>query len=160
MNHTTLILPVFSFLVGILVFAIWSNSYVYAQQSPSSTLPSSTSMPSSPSVAKVKITSPTKGQRVSVGKDLTISGTSSIDNNANSNNNDCKVSVIANKVRPYQPATATGPSGAADYSKWKFVLTSKYTTIKPGPNRITAKYECANNAASTSFSSVNITGVQ
>jgi hypothetical protein len=33
-------------------------------------------MPSSPSVAKVKITSPTKGQQIPVGKDLTISGTS------------------------------------------------------------------------------------
>ncbi|HJT50233.1 MAG TPA: hypothetical protein VJ729_18795, partial [Nitrososphaeraceae archaeon] len=47
----------------------------------------------------------------------------------------------------------------ADYSKWNFVLTSKYTTIKPGENRITAKYECANNTALTSFSSVNVTGV-
>jgi hypothetical protein len=110
-------------------------------------------------VAKVKIISPTKGQQVQIGKDLTISGTSSIDNNSNSNNNDCKVSVIANKVRPYQPATAIGPGGAADYSKWKFDITSKYTTIKPGGNRITAKYECANNAALTSFSSVNVTGV-
>jgi hypothetical protein len=139
-----------------LVFAIWSNGYVYAQQS-SSTSPSSASMPSSPSVAKVKITSPSKGQQVPVGKDLTVYGTS-IDNATS--NNDCKVSVIANKVRPYQPATATGTGGAADYSKWKFEITSKYTAIKPGPNRVTAKYECANNAALTSFSSVNATGVQ
>ena len=160
MNHTTLILTVFSFLVGILVFAIWSNSYVYAQQSSSSTSPSSASISSSPSVAKVKITSPTKGQQVPVGKDLTISGTS-IDNNATaSTNNDCKVSVIANKVRPYQPATAIGPGGAADYSKWNFVITSKYTTIKPGQNKITAKFECTDNSASKGFSSVNVTGVQ
>ena len=147
----------YSTAVGILVIAIWSNTYVYAQQS-SPTSPSSASMPSSPSVAKVKITSPTRGQQVPAGKDLTISGTS-IDN-ATSSNNDCKVSVIANKVRPYQPATATGTGGAADYSKWKFDITSKYTTIKPGQNRITAKYECGNNAASTSFSSVNVIGVQ
>jgi len=147
----------YSTAVGILVIAIWSNTYVYAQQS-SPTSPSSASMPSSPSVAKVKITSPTRGQQVPAGKDLTISGTS-IDN-ATSSNNDCKVSIIANKVRPYQPATATGTGGAADYSKWKFDITSKYTTIKPGQNRITAKYECGNNAASTSFSSVNVIGVQ
>ena len=35
MNHTTLIFIVFSFLVGILVFAIWSNTRVFAQQLPS-----------------------------------------------------------------------------------------------------------------------------
>jgi hypothetical protein len=128
--------------------------------------PSSSSAATPPSaskpqhIAKIKITSPAKGQQVPVGKDLTISGTSYIDN-ATANTNDCKVSVSVNKVRPYQPATATGTGvkAADDYSKWNFVLASKYTTIKPGQNRITAKYECINNPALTSFSSVNVTGV-
>jgi hypothetical protein len=35
MNHITLIVIVFSFLVGTLVFAIWSNTHVFAQQLPS-----------------------------------------------------------------------------------------------------------------------------
>src|SRR5918912_3896967 len=139
MNHTSLIFISFSSVAGILLFAIGSNAFVYAQQH----------------VAKIKITSPTRGQQVPVGKDLTVSGTSA-DNAAS---NDCKVSVIVNKVRPYQNTTAAGTGGAADYSKWNFVLTSKYTTIKPGENRITAKYECANNPNLTSFSSVNVTGV-
>jgi hypothetical protein len=117
-----------------------------------------TTTASKPVIPKIKITSPTRGQQVSVEKDLTISGTS-IDN---ANTNDCKVSVRVNKISPYQPATATGSGRAAtqDYSKWNFVLTSKYTTIKPGQNRITAKYECANNPALTSFSSVNVTGIR
>src|SRR5919197_2086666 len=34
MNHTTLIFTVFSFLVSILIFAIWSNTHVFAQQLP------------------------------------------------------------------------------------------------------------------------------
>jgi hypothetical protein len=34
-NHTTLIFIVFSFLTGTLVFAIWSNTHVFAQQLPS-----------------------------------------------------------------------------------------------------------------------------
>src|SRR5918912_2184054 len=140
MNHTSLIFISFSSVAGILLFAIGSNAFVYAQQH----------------VAKIKITSPTRGQQVPVGKDLTVSGTSA-DNAAS---NDCKVSVIVNKVRPYQNTTAAGTGGAADYSKWNFVLTSKYTTIKPGENRITAKYECASNPDANSFSSVNITGVQ
>ena len=49
------------------------------------------------------------------------------------------VSVIVNNVKPYQNTTAAGSGGAADYSKWNFVLTSKYTTIKPGQNKITSK---------------------
>src|SRR5215212_6917518 len=146
------------FAFGILFSALCSNVAVYAQNK---TATSVTASPSSTNpeqhIPKIKITSPTKGQQVSVGKDLTISGIS-IDN-ATASSTDCKVSVIANKVRPYQPTTATGPGGAADYSKWNFVLTSKYTTIKPGENRITARYECANNAALTSFSSVNVTGL-
>src|SRR5215212_10928795 len=147
------------FAFGILFSALCSNVAVYAQNK---TATSVTASPSSTNpeqhIPKIKITSPTKGQQVSVGKDLTISGIS-IDN-ATASSTDCKVSVIANKVRPYQPTTATGPGGAADYSKWNFVLTSKYTTIKPGQNRITAKYECGNNAALTAFSSINVTGVQ
>src|SRR5919199_979581 len=147
------------FAFGILLSAVWSNVAVYAQNKTATSVAVSTSSATPEQhIAKVKIISPTKGQQVQIGKDLTISGTS-IDNNATSNNNDCKVSVIANKVRPYQPTTATGPGGAADYSKWKFDITSKYTTIKPGQNRITAKYECGNNAALSSFSSVNVTGV-
>jgi hypothetical protein len=115
-----------------------------------------TSLSGSPArISKIKITSPTRDQELPVGKDLTVYGTS-IDN---ATSNDCKVSVIVNKVRPYQPATATGPGGAADYSKWKFDITSKYTTIKSGENRITSKYECANNPNANSFSSVNVTGV-
>jgi hypothetical protein len=139
---------------GIMIFALWSNVGAYAQNRTAAvngTSPSSSQQP----ISKVKITSPTRGQQVPVGKDLTISGTSM--DNATSN---CQVSVIVNKVKPYQNATAAGTGGAADYSKWNFALTSKYTTIKPGQNKITSKYECASNPTSKGFSSVNVTGVQ
>ena len=85
---------------------------------------------------------------------FTVSGTSIA--NATSN---CQVAVTVNDIKPYQNATAAGLGGAADYSKWNFGLASKYTTIKQGDNRITARYECANNPASKGFSSVNVTGV-
>jgi hypothetical protein len=153
MNHTASVLILFPIIVSVLVFGIWSNTYAYTQQASS---PGLSGPASQQHVSGIKITSPTRGQQVPVGKDLTISGTS-IDNVTS---NDCKVSVIINKVRPYQNTTAIGPGGAADYSKWNFVLTSKYTTIKPGQNKITAKYECANDPHTISFSSVNITGVQ
>jgi hypothetical protein len=130
---------------------------IYAQQSASSS--SSSLTPSSQSAAaKVKITSPAKDQQLPVGKDLTISGIST--DNATPSSSDCKISVIVNKVRLYQPITPIGPGGAVGYSKWNFALTSKYTTIKPGQNRITARYERANNPNIASFYSVNITGLQ
>jgi hypothetical protein len=110
-----------------------------------------------PNIHGVMITSPTDGQRIPVGKNVTISGTS-VDN-ATSHN--CHISVSVNRIRPYQAATGIGPGGASDYSKWNFVLTSKYTTIKEGTNnRITARYDCnIDNPAILSFNSVNVTGV-
>ena len=99
--------------------------------------------PTTPVPAKihaVKITSPTKGQQVPIGNSLLVSGASSA--NANSN---CQVSVIANGIKPYQPALASGPGGTHDYSKWSFTLSPKYTAIKEGENKITAKYTCNDN---------------
>ena len=157
----TIVLVLCSFLF---VVFLTNAITIYAQQQqmprPSSNTPPQipSQSPSSPASPKaVKIISPTKGQQIPVGKELTISGTS-IDN-ANSN---CQVSMSVNRVRPYQPATAAGTGGANDYSKWNFVLTPSYTTLKPGPdNRITAKYTCTDNpvVASPTYSSVNVTGV-
>ena len=146
------------FAFGILIFTLWSNVDAYAQNG-TTAVNGTSSASSQQGISKVKIISPTRGQQVPVGKDLTVSGTS-IDNATSK----CEVSVIVNNVKPYQPAISTvGPGrtgGAADYSKWKFDITSKYTTIKPGQNKITAKFECTDNSASKFFSSVNVTGVQ
>jgi hypothetical protein len=144
----------------ILLFALWSNVDAYEQNRTAAAVNvTSASSSSQQHISKVKITSPTKGQQVPVGKDLTVSGTSIDSARAR-----CEVSVIVNNVKPYQPAiSTTGPTrtGAiADYSTWKFDITSKYTTIKLGENRITAKYECEDKLASKSFSSVNVTGVR
>jgi hypothetical protein len=158
MRKTLSLVIVLTLTFGVILASTTSTGslIVFAQSNQTNSSSSPRSSPaSSLHITKIKITSPTRGQQVPVGKDLTVSGTS-IDN-ATSN---CQVSVIANKVRPYQPATATGTGGSNDYSKWNFVLTSKYTTIKPGQNRITAKHECVNNPDLTGFSSVNVTGVQ
>ena len=69
------------------------------------------------------------------------------------------MSVTVNGIKPYRPATATGPSGSGDYSKWSFTLVPSYTAIKAGQNKITAKYSCANNVAALSHNSVNVTGI-
>jgi hypothetical protein len=132
---------------GILLSAVWANIAVYAQNNTTNT-----AVP--PKIHTVKITTPTKGQQVPIGSSLIVSGTSS--DNATS---DCQVSVIANKIKPYQPTTASGPGGANDYSKWSFTLTPKYTAIKEGENKITAKYSCSSDPSLVSFSSTNVTGI-
>src|ERR671928_1295112 len=94
---------------GILIFTLWSNVGAYAQNRTAAAVNgTSTSSSSQQPMSKVKITSPTRGQQVPVGKDLTISGTSM--DSATSN---CQVSVIVNKVKPYQNTTAAGTGGAA-----------------------------------------------
>jgi hypothetical protein len=87
---------------------------------------------------------------------LTISGTSR--DNVTS---DCHVDVIVNDVKLYQNASADDTGGANDdYSNWTFSLTPKYTTIKEGANKITAKFSCnSNDSVASSFYSVNVTGV-
>jgi hypothetical protein len=129
-----------------------------AQTPQSNSLSPSPSSPTSSSPSKihaVKITTPTKGQQVPIGKDLTITGSSIA--NASSN---CQVSIIVNHVKPYQSAYATGPAGSKDYTKWNFLITSKYAAISSGPNnKITAKYSCTSSPSVVSYYSVNVTGV-
>jgi hypothetical protein len=101
----------------------------------------------------IKITSPISGQHVPVGS-LTVSGISK--DNATA---DCQVYVIANNLRPYQNASGAGPDGKNDYSRWNFILTSKYTLIKEGVNKITAKFSCKPNSTIAAFYSINVTGI-
>jgi hypothetical protein len=145
--------------LSVFLFVLLANTAViYAQKVPINT---QQTPPPSSSITKlqtVKITSPAKGLQVPIGENLTVFGITgtAVGSAALSH---CQVFVIANSVKPYQPATGAGPGGAADYSKWNFVLTSKYTTIKPGPdNKITAKYICSNNPSAVSYFSVNVTG--
>src|ERR687898_1900673 len=89
----------------------------------------------------VKVASPVNDEHVYLGKNnLKIIGTST--DNINSN---CRVSVMLNDVKPYQNVLPTGPGGNGDYSVWSFLLTSDYnSTIKEGPNKLTAKLSCLN----------------
>src|SRR5215211_5213934 len=131
---------------SILFIDTFGKYFVYAQTIESA-LPSTQPL-------EVQIISPNKGQQVPINSNsLSISGTSNDDLAK-----DCRVSVIVNDIRPYQPAKATGPDGANDYSKWNFLLTSNYASIKEGPdNKITAKLVCHPNL--TKWYSVNVTGI-
>jgi hypothetical protein len=132
---------------SILFIDTFGKYFVYAQ--------SIESAPPSTQSLEVQIISPNKGQQVPISSNsLSISGTSNDDLAK-----DCRVSVIVNGIKPYQPAKATGPNGANDYSKWNFLLTSNYASIKEGPdNKITAKLVCQPNL--TKWYSVNVTGIE
>jgi hypothetical protein len=111
----------------------------------------------------IKITSPAKGQPVSLaGNELKISGIASHNGTLA-----CKVYVIVNDMKPYQRALPTGGhNNTNDYSTWVFNLVPTYTTIKTGTNKITSKLACQENNANTSnsstlltkFYSINVTG--
>lgn len=108
----------------------------------------------------VNITSPERGKTIPVNSSLTVSGKST----DNPFDEICQVSVIVNSVRPYQPATANGSIGqASDYSKWFFILSPNYTSIKEGINEITARLSCLPSITTgnnlTKWYSVNVTGV-
>jgi hypothetical protein len=94
-----------------------------------------------PSSLGVKVASPTNNEDVYLGKNnLKIIGTST-----DSINSNCRVSVILNNVKPYQNVLPTGPGGNGDYSLWSFLLTTDYnSTVKEGPNKLTAKLSCLN----------------
>jgi hypothetical protein len=115
----------------------------------------------------LKIIYPTHNQTVPVGSGFNILGSSIATDVKN-----CYVSVIINNIKPYRNATASGPNGINDYSKWNFaLLPDKYNPIKEGQNKITSKLSCLNgnnniNSNSittptnlTKWYSVNVTGV-
>jgi PKD domain len=111
--------------------------------------------PAPPPEIGIKITSPTTGQSVPAGDDqqLLIAGTSTDDSIS-----DCKVAVIVNGIKPYQPVIANGTSGNTDYSTWNYLLNSSYASLRENPNnKITSKLVCGPNL--TKWYSVNVTGI-
>ena len=118
------------FTIGLLICAISSNSAHAQQVLPGHTAappPKNSTTPATTKLHAVKITSPTKGQQVPINNSLIVTGASS--DNAISN---CQVSVIANGIKPYQPALASGPGGTHDYSKWSFTLALNILLLRMG----------------------------
>ncbi len=115
-------------------------------------------------IPSIKITSPTNGQNISTGSNLTISGsatgtTTSPSTGNNKDDNRCYVSVIVNNIKPYQNATAGGPKGVNDYSKWYYTLSTKFGAIKEGQNKLTGRLSCleVSNINSNSANVINTT---
>lgn len=151
----------FGLIVLVLLCSAIFTGVGYAQLFPQTNNSVSKSIPSGlpqpqtkPNLHLVKILTPTKGQQVPVGRDLLISGTS-----ADNATTGCKVSIKLNGVNPYQNALPSGIVGHQNFSKWIFTLTSTYAMLKPGANKITAKFSCSGNPTLLSHTSVNVTGV-
>ena len=124
-----------------------TNPQTPSQVSPSPSPSTAATLPNN----AITITSPRDGQKVPVGQDLEVTGTSMA--NAASG---CKITVNLNRVKPYQPADAAGPGGPNDYSQWSFTITSQYAPIQEGQNRVAAKIDCG---VPQQFAHVNVTGV-
>jgi len=121
-----------------LIFLIDPVSNSYAQNPTNSQSPA---IPiSTPESLGVKITAPTNEQQISFQNNnnddnIQIKGTST-----DNIEKDCQVSVIANDIKPYQNAIATGQGGKNDYSTWTYSLDP--TLIKQGSNKVTARISC------------------
>jgi hypothetical protein len=104
----------------------------------------------------IKISTPADSVSVPSG-DLTIYGISSDDDTKN-----CQVYADWNDIKPMQNVTPNGPKGNADYSKWSFTYSGSYHNIVEGPNELTSKITCYDQAhnASSKFYSINVTGTK
>jgi hypothetical protein len=133
-NEITILLT-----IGLLICAIKStlSSTPPSPKSTTTTTHATTPNTTTAKIDGVKITSPAKGQQVPIGNNLVVSGTSL--DNATSN---CQVYVNLNHIKPNQPALASGPRGANDYSQWTVTLPPSYAFLNAGDNKITAKYSC------------------
>jgi hypothetical protein len=150
-----------TFLLFFLLFILVTTIFFKSNYSADTTIFSQIQNSSLP-LPGVNITSPHRGQQIPVNiSDLTISGKSTDEPTTD----DCQVSVIVNDIKPYQPAKAKGRTGENnDYSKWSFILSSNYTSIKEGVNKITSKLSCLPNVAGntnniTKWYSINVTGI-
>src|SRR5215469_9958582 len=132
---------VFSFIIILFASTIWISSV--------------SALPQQQTSLGVKITDPAKVRQLAIGRNLTLSGTSSYSATSN-----CGVFVIVDGVRPYQKTIPITQAVGNNYSKWKYTLTHSYAaTIKEGTNRITAKLLCqADPVNLTKFYSINVTG--
>jgi hypothetical protein len=152
-------------IVIVTIFSVWSSIATFSE--------------GQKEIPSIKITSPTNGQNISTGTNLTISGiasgtnTSSTSTGNSNSGNRCYVSVIINNIKPYHNATASGPNGVDDYSKWYYTLSTKSAALKEGQNKVTGKLSCllegnseinSTNVSNTTnnlirWNSVNVTGV-
>ena len=139
-----------------LLLLVSTISYVNYQNASAQNFTGSNLNSSIPKVnGGIKIISPEKGSFVPINSNnsFIIKGISK--DNATA---DCKVSIIINGIKPYQPVQPMNATGKEDYSTWQYNLSKNYTNFILGPNKITAKSYCLPTQQS-SYYSANVTGM-
>ncbi len=151
-KYSIIFVSIFTLLLLFANISNVNNLNVFAQNSTNSTAASTTSKTNS----GLKITYPEKESAIPTNSSnsFIVKGTSKYNATA-----DCKVSIIINNVKPYQPVQALGVNGKEDYSNWQYVLSKNYTNIMEGSNKITAKSSCLNDNPQNTYYSVNVTGM-
>jgi hypothetical protein len=148
-KHSIIFIGIFTILLLFSNTSYVNNLDAFAQN----TTGSSHALTISKNIGGLKITSPGKGSVVPINSNspLIIKGISN--DNAASN---CKVSIIINSIKPYQPVQPA--AGKEDYSTWQYILLKNYTHLIAGSNKITAKSSCLNSPQNI-YNSINVTGV-
>ncbi|MDQ6723332.1 MAG: hypothetical protein M3Z01_03595 [Thermoproteota archaeon] len=161
-NHGIFFIGVFTLLLLFSNVTYGNNTNAFAQNSTSPSIPSTISSNTTSNTAKssggnggIKITSPEKGSIVPTNSNSSFIIRGISKDNATSN---CKVAIIINGIKPYQPVQPMNAAGKEDYSAWQYTLSKNYTQIIVGSNKITAKSYCLSNPQS-SYYSTNITGM-
>ncbi|HVI21100.1 MAG TPA: hypothetical protein VM660_03520, partial [Bacillus sp. (in: firmicutes)] len=151
-KYSIIFVSIFALLLLFANISNVNNLNVFAQNSTNSNAASTTSKTNS----GLKITHPEKESAIPTNSSnsFIVKGTSKYNATA-----DCKVSIIINNVKPYQPVQALGVNGKEDYSNWQYVLSKNYTNIMEGSNKITAKSSCLNDNPQNTYYSVNVTGM-
>jgi len=138
---------VFVVIIALLYFSVHSMPNIVNSYAQNNTGPQTTTTPTQPPTTfspGVKITTPVSNEQISLqnnsnNKTIQLTGTST-DNTTI----DCRVSIIANDIKPYQNTTATGPGGENDYSAWTYFLAPPL--FKEGSNKVTARIFCMDSS--------------
>jgi hypothetical protein len=152
-KYSIIFVSIFALLLLFANISNVNNVNVFAQNSTNSIASTSTT---SKTNGGLKITSPEKESVVPTNSSSSFIVKGISKDNAT---DDCKVSIIFNNVKPYQPVQALGVNGKEDYSNWQYVLSKNYTNIMEGSNKITAKSTCLNDNPQNTYYSVNVTGM-
>jgi hypothetical protein len=134
---------VFVVIIALLYYSVHSMPNIVNSYAQNNTGPQTTTTPTQAPTTftpGVKITTPVSNEQISLqnnsnNKTIQLTGTST-DNTTI----DCRVSIIANDIKPYQNTTATGPGGENDYSAWTYFLAPPL--FKEGSNKVTARISC------------------
>jgi hypothetical protein len=150
-KHSIIFIGIFTLLLLFSNISYVNNLDAFAQNSTGSSLAS----PIPKNIGGLKITSPEKGSVVPINSNspFIIKGISN-DNPASN----CKVSIIINGIKPYQPVQPMNTAGKGDYTTWQYILLKNYTHLVVGSNKITAKSSCLNSPQNI-FNSINVTGI-